>query len=101
MSFEYGGAVITARELSIEDDDNIARLINKLPDGAIVNSGTPFMEFMVGAEIKGDSPVSRIDADSTPEEVAAAYAAWRKLPRSFLKRWKQEVANADTLNPKA
>lgn len=100
--FEYQGATISARELSIEEDDQIVRLTSKLPDGAIVNSGTPFMEFMVGAVIeKGNSPVPIISADSTPEEVAEAYAAWRKLPRRFLKLWKQEVANADSPDPKA
>lgn len=101
MPFEFGGATISARELSIEDDDQIARITNKLPDGAIVKSGTPFMEFMVGAQVTGEFPVPFISADSTEDAIAVAYAAWRKLPRSFQNRWKQEVARADSPDPKA
>lgn len=100
MSFKWGEAEISARELSIEDDDQIARMVGKLPSGAIVNSGTPFMEFMVGAQVTGEFPVPTISADSPLEEVADAYAAWRKLPRRFLKLWKQEVENADSPDPK-
>lgn len=101
MAFEWNGAIISAREFSIGDDDKILRFTGKLPDAAIVNSGTPFIEFQTGAVIEGgDSPIPCITPDSTPAEIAAAYAAWLALPRRFLKLWKQEVENANSPDPK-
>jgi hypothetical protein len=101
MSFEWKGATISCREFTIADDDQIARLQTKIPEGAIVNSGTPFMEFVVGAEVVGDRFISVVTPNSTPAEIATAYAEWQALPRRFLKLWKQEVENADALDPKA
>lgn len=100
--FEWNGVKISAREFSIADDDLMIRFTGKLPDGAIINSGTPFIEFMTGATVEGgDSPVPRITPDSKPAEIAAAYAEWMKLPRRFLTLWRQEMANADNPAPKA
>lgn len=101
MPFEFRGGIIAARELTIEDDDQIARLIGKLPPGAIVNSGTPFMEFMIGADVKGEPPVPMITPESDPSEIAESYAVWKKLPRRFLTLWRQELTNADSPDPKA
>lgn len=102
MSFEWNGATIRAREFSIADDDAVQRFSGKLPDGAIVNSGTPFIEFMVGGVVEGgDSPVPRVSPSSTPAEIAAAYDAWKALPRRFLKLWRQEAEDADNPLPKA
>lgn len=101
MSFEWNGSKISAREFTIADDDRMMRFVGKLPDGAIVNSGTPFVEYMTGATVAGgDSPVPMISYDSTPAEIAASYEAWKALPRRFLALWRQEVANADAPAPK-
>lgn len=102
MTFEWKGATITAREFTIADDDAMLRFAGKLPEGAIVNSATPFVEFQLGAVIEGgDSPVPRITLDSTLTEITAAYNAWQALPRRFLALWRQEVQNADAPDPKA
>lgn len=100
MSFEWENATISARVMSIGDDDEVARFTSKLPPRAIVNSGTPFMEFMVSAEIEGESPIPMVTSDSKPDAIAAAYEAWKALPRSFLTLWRQEVMNADNPAPK-
>lgn len=101
MSFTFQGATISARELTIGDDDDIQRLISQLPPGAIINSGTPFLEFMVGAVIEGDSPLPMVTPTSKASEIADAYEAWKRLPRSFMRLWRQEVENVDTPAPKA
>ena len=100
MSFAWNGSTISCREFTIADDDNLLRFTGKLPEDAIVNSGTPFIEFQTGAVIEGDRPVPLVTPNSTPAEIAAAYEAWTALPRRFLKLWKQEVENADAPDPK-
>lgn len=100
MSFEWNGATISAREFTIADDDQMIRFVGKLPDGAIINSGTPFVEFMTGAKVEGEPLLPMITPNSTPAEIAASYEAWKALPRRFLALWRQEVVNADAPAPK-
>lgn len=101
MPFEFNGATISCREFTIADDDAILRFSGKFPDGAIVNSSTPFSEFMIGAVVDGDSPVPMVTPSSPLDDVAAAYAAWGKLPRRFLRLWRDEVESVENPAPKA
>lgn len=100
MPFEWNGATIACRELNIGDDDDILRLVGELPEGAIMNSGLTFAEFVIGGTVTGEFPVPKVTISSSPREIADAYAAWKKLSRPFMRLWRQEVSSADNPNPK-
>lgn len=89
-SFTWGNSTISVREMTIDDEDNLIRMTqgDRFPEGSIVNSATPFMQFMVTAEIDGAPPVPMVTAASTIDDWRASYAAWLKLPARFLKQWR-------------
>lgn len=101
MSFEFKGATISARELTIEDEDRITALMLMLPsDESSATVRYRFAEFMVGAQIEGafDLPIITI---ATPKpDILAAFQQWRKLPRRIVREWQAEVVAAETPGPK-
>lgn len=100
--FEYNGAKVSCRAFTIADDDAMIRFTARLPEGSIINSGTPFAEWVFGGTVEGgDFPVPSVTVHSTSAEIAVAYEAWIQLPRRFLALWRQEVVNAENPAPKA
>lgn len=90
MGFQYKGATISARTLTIEDGDGIEALVMRLYDQTPVNKAQPWAEFMVGSVIEGNPPLPIIDASVTTEEARLSYAAWRKLELGFAQSWARE-----------
>lgn len=92
--FEYNGASITARELTIADDDAITAFFQPIaatfPQASTL-SVVRFGEFMLAAQIEGEPPLSMVKPTDEPALVSAAYAAWLKLPRRFALLWRGEV----------
>lgn len=94
MPFKFKGATITARALSISDDDaatEIGMMARPTPDSPLQVRHMTFSEFQVAAEITGDWPIPRVSAQDSAETVQAAYAAWRALPRTFPQQWVREL----------
>ncbi len=100
MSFQYKGATINARPLTIGDDNEIDLLCFRLGDETSLYNAQKWAEFVVGAEVDGENPVPFASSKSTPDEARASYAAWSKLPRSFVQNWKAELRSAEG-DPKA
>ena len=93
MSFKLNDLTITARPLSIGDNDDLGDLLMKLPEDRRTNRIFRFLEFAVGGVVEGGkSPVPALNASSTAEEIEAAYQVYRKLPRSFQTQWQEELA---------
>lgn len=88
-SFQWGEATISARELTIGDEDTLLRMAqnNRFPEGALVNSADPFMRFMVTAEVDGVPPVPMVSDKDSLEDWQASYAVWLQLPARFKKQW--------------
>lgn len=102
--FQYNGATITARELTIADDDAIGSVIlsaiaEAYPQ-ARMGTVTGFGTFVFGAVIDGEPPFPMVTANSTPTDIVAAYAAWLKLPRSFARNWREALDEAENYAPK-
>lgn len=97
MSFTYNTSTITARELTINEDDAVLRLRGMPPTDAIVSSWNSFCEFQVAAEVVGDWPAAHVTYISTPEQIAASYQVWIKLPLRFKKTWDREYGAANNL----
>lgn len=98
MSFKYNGATITARPLSIGDDEaatQIAMLVRPTPESPLLVRHVSFGEFQVAAEIDGEWPIPHISERDSLDTVQAAYAAWRKLPRTFPQQWIRELDAAE------
>lgn len=96
--FTFKGATISARELTIGDEeDSYALLEAAFPEGKRVVRVHTFILFLLAADIEGDFPVPMLGANAKPEAYAEAYAEWRKLPRSFPALWEKELAAAEGL----
>lgn len=94
MSFTYDGSTISARPLTIADDDaatEIGMMARPTPDSPLQVRHMTFGEFMVAAQIDGDWPIPHVNEKDDVGKVQAAYAAWRQLPRSFPRQWIREL----------
>lgn len=103
MSFTFNGATISARALTIADDDAIIQFwqpVGAAYPNATTRSVNRFGEFMLGASIEGEPPLPMVAPDSPADSIAASYAAWQKLPRSFAQRWDRELDAAENAAPK-
>lgn len=98
--FEYKEAKITARPLTIADDNEIDLLCFRLGDDTSMYNAQKWAEYLVAAEVDGENPVPFASSKSTPEEARLSFAAWSKLPRSFAKQWAREMQVAEAA-PKA
>jgi hypothetical protein len=94
--FEYEGAKISARTLTIGDDETIAVLQGRLTIGTRLYSAVQYFEFVLGAQIDGDSPVPLVTEASSEAEVMAGLEAWKALPRRFLNQWRAEIARMES-----
>lgn len=96
-SFQWNGATIGVRDLTIADGVRITRLMTRANGGAPADSDDPrfmtmytFAEFQIAAAIEGASPVPHVNAEtSTDEEIEAALTAWESLPLKFGTRWRE------------
>lgn len=95
MSFTWGKATITARALTIGDEEVMARLQSKLPGETLMMTLEPFAEFMVAASIEGEPPLPMVTAVSPDSEVQASYVAWGGLPRAFKRQWVKELREVE------
>lgn len=100
MSFTFKGATISARALTIGDDNEIDLLCFRLGDDTSMYNAQKWAEFVVGGVVDGENPVPFVTAKDTSEEAQHSYAAWEKLPRDFVQKWKAELRKADG-DPKA
>lgn len=101
MSFKFEGTTITARKLSIGDNDDIGDVFMKLPESRRINRMFRFIEFAFAFEAKGGKfPVPKLTAASSAEDVEAAYQAYRQLPRGFMAQWLEELQAVEG-DPKA
>lgn len=99
MGFQWGKATISAKELTIGDEEvisNIAALVSAEKNGFYLIKHGRFAEFQVGAVVDGDWPIPRVTEADTHEKVAAAYDAWRGLSRRFGRLWQAEVAASES-----
>lgn len=101
--FEYNGCKITARELTIADDDAIVVFYDPVaathPQASVL-SVNRFGEFMLAAVIDGEPPIPMVTPQSAPQDIGAAFEAWQKLPRRFAQQWRIELGSADNPAPK-
>lgn len=96
MAFEYKGASIRAREMTIGDEEDANDICEKLTGGSDYKMRQYwFAQYHVSAEVEGADPFARISASSSAADVKAAYAEWRKLPVSFRDLWKAELDGVD------
>jgi hypothetical protein len=94
VPFKFKDSTISARPLSIADDDaatEIGMLARPTPDSPLQIRHVTFGEFQVAAEIDGDWPIPRVTEKDDLAAVKAAYDAWRALPRSFPRQWIDEL----------
>lgn len=91
MSFEINGITVSARRLSIRDNDNIGDLLMKLPDGQRNNRMFRFLEFAIAHTTEGGSIIPPLHAHSTLAEIEAAYDVYGELPRTFQSQWQEEL----------
>lgn len=101
--FEYNGCKISARELTIADDDAITGFFDPISSShptASVLSVIRFGEFMLGAVIDGDPPLPMVTPQTPASEIGEAYRAWLALPRRFAVNWRKEVNSEDNPAPK-
>lgn len=101
MSFKWGSTTISAKALTIGDEEaisNIAALVGADKNGYYLIKHGRFAEFEVGAQIDGEWPIPRVSETDTHEAVAAAYEAWRNLSRRFGKLWQDELNRVDAPN---
>lgn len=94
MSFTYHDSVISAHELSIGDDMDIAiiaRAVVNGDDNKWLNTHTHFSTYQLASEVQGSEPIARISASSDPAAIQAAFQQWRKLPRVFQQKWAAEL----------
>lgn len=83
MPFKFRGATISTNGLTIGDEEDLALMYPTIIGGGVfLTRHLFFCEFMLGAIIDGDPPVPMVTAMSTPDEIRASYAEWRKLPRT-------------------
>lgn len=94
MSFKFNGSTISAKALTIADDDaatEIGMLARPTPDSPLQVRHMTFAEFQVAAQIVGDWPIPHVTEKDDEGAVKAAYAAWRSLPRTFPHQWVKEL----------
>lgn len=99
MSFKWNGATIAARELTIGDDEtisNLAALVTSDKSGFYLVKHARFAEFQIGAVIEGEWPLPQVSETDSHEAVAAAYEAWRGLPRRFGGFWQKELSGVES-----
>lgn len=96
MAFEFQGATIRAREMTIGDEEDAGDICEKLAGGSDYKMRQYwFAQYHVSADVEGDEPFPRIDAGTSAADIKAAYAEWRKLPISFRDLWKAELDGVD------
>lgn len=100
MPFEYKGAKISARPLTIGDDNEIDLLCFRLNDETDLYNAQKWAEFVVGAVVDGENPVPFVTSKSATEEARHSFAVWEQLPRPVIQKWKAELRKADG-GPKA
>lgn len=100
MPFEQDGITVSARKLSIGDNDDMGDLLMKLPEAQRTNRMYRFLEFAVAHTTEGGALIPPLDASSTAEDIEEAYQAYRQLPRSFQTQWQQELQAVEG-DPKA
>lgn len=100
MSFEFNGATIRAKELTVEDEDRIQTIMLLLPNDIGVTVRYRFAEFMAGAVVEGKFELPMITVASPKAEIEASFEVWRKLPRRIVREWQAEVVAAETPAPK-
>ena len=94
--FEYKGAKITARPLTIADDNEIDLLCFRLGDDTSMYNAQKWAEYIVASSVEsGENPVPFVSSRDTQIEALASYAIWAKLPRSFIQAWKSEMQRAE------
>ncbi len=100
MPFNFNKCTITARPLTIADDDaatEIGMMARPSPDSPLQVRHMTFAEFQVAAEVTDDkgTPVAftvpHVTASDDVAAVKAAYEAWRSLPRTFPRQWLNEL----------
>jgi hypothetical protein len=92
MSFEYQGATITARPLTIGDEEDCQAFLDYFPEGKQTMRVLWFLQFVLAADIQGEFPVPIPSASAPAQEFLDAYARYRKLPRTFPEQWTKELA---------
>lgn len=94
MPFKYNGCTISARALTIADDDaatEIGMMARPTPESPYQVRHQTFAEFQVAAQIDGEWPIPHVTEKDDAATVQAAYAAWRDLPRTFPRLWVKEL----------
>lgn len=105
MPFKFCDATISARPLTIADDDDVSVIAAALSDkpGSLFVKHVRFAEFMVAAEFIGKdgqpgiSPIPHVTENDDAQAIRAAYEAWRTLPRRFADEWRNELERAEGL----
>lgn len=95
MSFTFKAATISARALTIADDNEIDLLCFRLGDDTNMYNAQKWAEFVVAAQVDGNNPVPFASSKSTPEEARYSFRAWVSLPRSFMQSWRSELRSAE------
>lgn len=94
MPFQFNGATISARELTIKEDADLVIIARQLdPDVKIMHLW--FAEYELSAEVSGKEPISRIGVTSSTDAIRSAYAEWEKLPRRFRTQWRVELERVE------
>lgn len=95
--FEWKGATISARPLTIADEEDIGLLMEKLKDAGAAGGRYRFAEFMIGAIVgTGTPPVPMVNVRSDPDAIRASYETWRTLPRAFGQKWGALMQEVET-----
>lgn len=103
MPFKFRGATISARPLSIADDDEVNLIAAAFTDGdgRIFVKHVRFAEFQVAGGFTGEpgqpavSPIPHVTSKDDPAKIRESYEAWRALPRRFADEWRKELARSE------
>lgn len=97
-SFKWGEATISAKELTIGDEEDIGVLMLRLgEDTKTVSSRYGFAEFMFAAEIEGgEPPLPMVTPEDSDADIQAAFTKWRNLPRRFVRQWRETLQAVET-----
>lgn len=101
MPFKFNGATIFARELTIGEDADCALIAQQIiPEFKVMHLW--FAEYELAAIVTdGKEPIVRITAQSSPDQIRAAYAEWTKLPRGFRTKWRAELEKVENTEGEA
>lgn len=91
MPFEIDGITVSARKLSIGDNDDIGDLLMKLPEAQRNTRMYRFLEFAIAHVTEGGAIIPPLDGYSSAADIEAAYQAYRELPRTFQTQWQAEL----------